>query len=296
VIPRSPNLAAAESVPTASGLPIRRARLSWLRALPLLARPVTQTMPWVPLITGCLAGTGYLTLMAHVADSAHWLLGSGYVREAFLPAIAGLAFVVRAPFRPLTQVTPVPAWVTPASHLLLAAPILAATCWAQLRIAAHNTVTLTLGDPPAAYPLIAQLTGWCTVTVAAAACVDRSRYADLGGATAVPVSAAVIALAWYLPMTHKLLVQPPATAHGVTVAWYAIATGALALTCAAMRDQWHRYKPHLHRHSPPRRNQPQGAGTSCSESPCRAASTSSARTGEARSAGPSSTTQPGPLI
>jgi hypothetical protein len=36
------------------------------------------------------------------------------------------------------------------------------------------------------------------------------------------VSAAAIALAWYLPMTHKVLVQPPATAHGVTVAWYAI--------------------------------------------------------------------------
>lgn len=249
VIPRSPNLAAAESAPTASGLPIRRARLSWLRALPLLARPVTQTMPWVPLITGCLAGTGYLALMAHVADSAHWLLGSGYVREAFLPAIAGLAFVVRAPFRPLTQVTPVRAWVTPASHLLLAAPILAATCWAQLRIAAHNTVTLTLGHPPAVYPVIAQLTGWCTVTVAAAACVDRSRYTDLGGAIAAPVSFAGIALAWYLPITARFLAEPPATSHGVTITWYAIATAAFAVTCAAMRDQWHRYSRSRHRHS-----------------------------------------------
>jgi len=259
VTPRSPNLVPASNVPTASGQPGRpawRTRLSWLRALPLLARPVTQTMPWVPLITGCLAGTGYLALMAHVADSAHWLLGSGYLREAFLPAIAGLAFVVRAPFRPLTQVTPVPTWVTPASHLLLAAPILAATCWAQLRIAAHNTETLTLGHPPAVYPLIAQLTGWCTVTVAAAACVDRSRYADLGGATAIPVSGAAIALAWYLPITHKLLVQPPATPHCVTIAWYATATAALGLTRVAMRDRWHRYRPHLRRRSPPRRNKP----------------------------------------
>jgi hypothetical protein len=259
VTPRSPNLVPAEGVPTASGLPIRRPRrirLSWLRALPLLALPVSRTMPWIPLIIGCLAGTGYLAVMAHVADSARWLLGSGYVREAFLPAIAGLGFVVRAPFRPLTQVTPVPAWVSPASHLLLAAPILAATCWAQLRIAAHNIAALTLGHPPAIYPLIAQLTGWCAVTVAAAACVDRSRYADLGGATAVPVSAAAIALAWYLPITHKLLVQPPATPHCVTIAWYATATAALGLTCVAMRDRWHRYRPHLHRRSPPRRNKP----------------------------------------
>jgi hypothetical protein len=252
-------MAAAEGVPTASGLPVRharRSRLAWLRALPQLARPITQTMPWIPLIIGCLAGTGYLALIAHVADTAHWLLGQGYVREAFIPAVAGLAFAVRAPFRPLTQVTPVPAWIAPAGHLLLAAPILAATCWAQLGIAAHSIATLTRGHPPTVYPLIAQLTGWCAVTVAAAACVDRSRYADLSGAAAVPVTAVAILLAWYVPATHKLLAEPPATAHGVTVAWYAIATGALALTCAAMRDQWHRYRPHRHRRSPPRRNQP----------------------------------------
>ena len=111
---------------------------SWLRALPLLARPVTRTMPWVTLITGCLAGTAFLAVMAHVADASHSPLGQGTVRLAFLPAIAALAFVLRAPFRPLTQATPVPAWVTPASHLLLAAPVLAATCWAQLRIMAHT--------------------------------------------------------------------------------------------------------------------------------------------------------------
>jgi hypothetical protein len=196
-------------------------------------------MPWVPLIAGCLVGTGYLAIMAHVASSSHWPLGSGYVREAFIPAIGALAFVVRAPFRPLTQVTPVPAWVIPVGHVLLAVPILAATCWVQLRVAAHNA-TLTIGHPPAIYPLIAELTGWCAVTVVAAACVDRSRYADLGGATAVPVSAAAIALAWYVPITHKLLAAPPATPHGLTVAWYAVATAALVLTSAAMRDSWHR--------------------------------------------------------
>lgn len=249
VTPRFPDMAAAERVPTSIGRPVRRAprsRLSWLRALPLLARLITQTMPWIPLITGCLVGTGYLAIMAHVADSAHWLLGLGYIREAFIPAVGALAFVVRAPFRPLTQVTPVPAWVTPVGHVLLAAPILAATCWVQLRIAAHNAA-LTLGHPPAIYPLTAQLTGWCAVTVVAAACVERSRYADLGGATAVPVSAAAIALAWYVPITHKLLTEPPATPHGLTIAWYTVATAALVLTSAAMRDSWHRYARRLGR-------------------------------------------------
>jgi len=82
----------------------------------------------------------------------------------------------------------------------------------------------------------------------------RSRYADLGGAIAAPVSSAAIALAWYAPVTSRILTEPAATAPGVTTAWYAIAAAALAVTCAAMRDQWHRYTRVLHRRSSPQRN------------------------------------------
>jgi hypothetical protein len=212
-----------------------------LRALPLLARPIAQTMPWVTLTTGCLAGSVYLAVMAHIADTSHWPLGQGYVRLAFLPAVAGLAFILRAPFRPLTQSTPVPAWVAPAAHLLLAAPVLAVTCCAQLRIMTDTISPHMLRHPPAVYPLIAQLAGWCAVAVAVAACVDRSRYADLGGTIAAPVSFAAIALAWYAPFTARFLVEPSATAHGVSVAWYVTTSAALALTCLAMLDHWHRY-------------------------------------------------------
>jgi hypothetical protein len=233
--------------------PARRPRLSWLRVLPLLARSISRTMPWVTLISGCLAGTGYLAVMARVADTSHWTLSQGTVHLAFLPAAAALAFVLRAPFRPVAQATPVPAWVAPAGHIVLAAPVLAITCWAQLRIMARTIPAHTLSHPAAVYPMIAQLTGWCAVTVAAAACADRSRYADLGGAVAAPVSFAAIALAWYAPVTARFLVEPPATAHTVTVAWYAITTAALALTCAAMRDQWHRYTRNLQRISSPQR-------------------------------------------
>ena len=83
---------------------------------------------------------------------------------------------------------------------------------------------------------------------------SRSRYADLGGAIAAPVSFAAIALAWHVPVSARLLVGPPATAHGVTIAWYAVASAALALTCVAMRDQWHRYSRNLHRLSSPDHN------------------------------------------
>jgi hypothetical protein len=262
VTPRSPNVPRAEGAPPAPGQPdrrTRRPRLSRIRALPLLGRHITRTMPWVTLITGCLAGTAFLAVLAHVAESSHWPLGQGTVRLAFLPAVAALAFVPRVPFRPLTQAVPVPAWVAPAGHLLLAAPILAATCWAQLRIMTQAAPSFalghpsTLGHPAAVYPLIAQLTGWSAVTVAAAACAGRSRYADLGGPIAAAISFAAIAIAWYAPVSARLLAGPPATPHGVTIAWYAVASAALALACVAMRDQWHRYSRGLHRPSPPER-------------------------------------------
>jgi hypothetical protein len=225
----------------------RRPRLSWLRALPLLAWPIVRTMPWLTLLAGCLAGTAYLAILAHFAGASHQPLRQGDIRLAFVPAVAALAFVPRTPFRPLAQTTPVPAWVAPAGQFLLAVPVLAVTCWAQLLIAGHAIPPHTLRSPPAVYPLIAQLTGWCAVTVTAAACAGRSRYADLGGVIAVPVSFAAVALAWNVPATARLLAEPPATAHGVTIAWYAVTSAALALTCAAMRDQWHRYSRGLPR-------------------------------------------------
>jgi hypothetical protein len=242
---RSPDIPHAGPPVPACGAQLQpaRGRLAWLGALPVLARPITRTMPWVTLIIGCLAGVIYLTLLATAADSAHWSLTQGYVRFAFVPAIAALAFVVRAPLRPLTQTTPVPVWVAPVGYLLLAAPVLAATCWAELRIVAHTIPDHA--DHAAVYPLLAQLTGWCVVTVAIAAWADRSRYADLGGVIAAVVSSAAIALAWYLPVTARFLVDPPATQQHVTIAWYAIATAGLALTCLAMRDHWHRYARRL---------------------------------------------------
>jgi hypothetical protein len=265
VTPSSSNFAHGEGSPAAVGQPIRRVRppsLSWLRALPHIPRYVARTMPWTTLITGCVAGTAMLAVVTQIARR-DWPFDQGAVRLAFLPAIAALAFVPRARFRPLIQAAPVPAWVGPVGHILLAAPVLALTCWAQLSIMAHTLTiqasplpsggNLGSGHPPAVYPLVAQLTGWCLVAVAVAACVDRSRYADLGGAIAAPVSLGAIALAWYVPVTSRVLVEPPATVHSVTIAWYAIASAASALSCAAMRDQWHRYSRTLHRLSTPNR-------------------------------------------
>jgi len=230
----------------------RPPRRPWIRAAPRLAGPIARTMPWTTLITGCLAGTVVLAVVALTARGSHWPLGQGAVRLAFAPAIAALAFVPRSWFRPLAESTPVPAWLCPAGHILLAVPVLAVTCWAQLRIMTSTIVVRTSpaghlsgAHPAAVYPLVAQLTGFCLVTVAAAACVDRTRYADLGGAIAAPVSLVAIAVGWYVPAIGRVLVHPPASARGVTVAWYLIATAALALTGAALRDRWRRYSRRL---------------------------------------------------
>jgi hypothetical protein len=167
---------------------------------------------------------------------------SGSIRLCLLPAAAALAFVPYVPFRPLALATPVPAWVPQVGHLLLAAPFLAVTFWAQLRILAQAIPPHALLDPREPfYALIAQLIGWVAIMVAAASCTARSRFADLGGAIAAPIGFAVIALAWYTPLCAKFLVKPPAGPHSVAIGWYAIATAALILTCAAMRDHWHRY-------------------------------------------------------
>lgn len=217
------------------------ARVSSLRALPLLARHVTRTMPWAALTAGCLTGTLLLAAMAYFAGKSHYSLSQTDIRFCFLPAVVALAFVPRAaPAHSVAEAAPVPAWVSSAGHIMLAIPVLAATCWAQLGLMSG---TIPRGATPASavYPLLAQLTGWCAVCVAATACADRSRYADLSGVVAAPIAMIAIALAAFVPAARRILVIPPATPRAATIAWYLVTAAALALTTAAMRDRWHRY-------------------------------------------------------
>jgi hypothetical protein len=213
--------------------------LSRLRVLPLLARHVTRTMPWASLIAGCSAGTLLLAAMAYFADKSHYSLSQTNVRFCFLPAVAAVTFVVRAPWRSLAETAPVPAWWSSGGHILLAIPVLAATCWAELGVMSH-TMQGDVGGQ-ALYPLFAQLTGWFAVSVAVAACTDRTRYADLGGAVATPIALAAIAVCAFVPAARRILADPPATPGAATVAWYLVAVAALALTAAALCDRWHRY-------------------------------------------------------
>jgi len=196
-------------------------------------------MPWVTLLAGCASGTVVLALMAHFAG--HSPLDQDTVRLTFLPAVAALAFVPHVHFRPVIQTTPVATWVTAAGQILLAFPVLALTCAVQLDLMASTFPAQYRRHLLAVYPLIAQLTGWCLLTLSIAACCERTRYAALSGAIAAPVTCVVIAAVWFSPPLDRYLLSPPETARTVTVAWYTIAAAAGAVGCLAIRDQWHRY-------------------------------------------------------
>ncbi len=224
--------------PTPSGSRLQRDRS---RAALLLARHALMTTPWATLTAGCVAGTAVLALLAYFAGTSHTPLDQTTVRLTLLPAIAALTFVPHTPLRPLAQTAPLPASIASATQIVLAVPALVVTSWVQLVIMAHTHPAIARRHLPAAYPLIAQLLGWAALALAAAACCDRSRYADLTGAIAVPITLAVIAFCWFTPGVKDLLVTGPATPRTATIAWYSIAAASLAITAAALRDTWHRY-------------------------------------------------------
>lgn len=110
----------------------------------------------------------------------------------------------------------------------------------QLRLMDSTVLAGYVDHLPAVYPLLAQLTGWCSVTVAIAACFERTRYASLSGAIAMSVSFALIAVTTFASVLQRHLLAPPASAHAAAITWYAIAAAGLALAGFAMRDHWHR--------------------------------------------------------
>jgi len=177
--------------------------------------------------------------MAHFAG--HSPLDQNTVRVTFLPAVGALAFVPHVQFRPVIQTTAIPTWIAPAGQVLLALPVIALTCAVQLGLMASTAPAAYRMHLPAVYPLVAQLTGWCLLTLSIAACCERTRYAALSGAIAAPVTFVAIAAAWFISPLSRHLLSPPGTADAVTVAWYTIAAAALAVGSLAIRDQWHRY-------------------------------------------------------
>jgi hypothetical protein len=213
-----------------------RARARVLRAaLPHLV----ATMPWGTLLGGCVIGLAASAAGYRLAGPASDSAGvTAVVRAAFVPLVVVAAFLAADPHRPLVAALPAPAWLTPATHTALALPVLTGTAALQLRLAAAE---LAAGQRytgvPAQLPrlmLSAELAAAAAIALAAASVVARTRWHELGGAIAAPVSLAIIAAT---------------QATWADVTWRILLVGALAVATAAwaQRDPWLRLHPVRHR-------------------------------------------------
>lgn len=79
----SPSIPHAQGVRGQPARRTRRPRLSWLRALPLLARYIIRTMRWATLIAGCLASLAVFTILVRLThhDQATFWLDQGTIRD-----------------------------------------------------------------------------------------------------------------------------------------------------------------------------------------------------------------------
>jgi hypothetical protein len=215
---------------------VRAPRARVLRAaLPHLA----ATMPWGTVLAGCAIGLAISVVGYRFAGPASDSAGvTAVVRAAFVPLVLVAAFLGVDPYRRLVAALPAPAWLTAATHTALALPILAVTAVLQLHVAAAELAAGQRYDHvPAhlAWPALSwELGAAAAIALAIASIVARTRWHELGGAIAAPVSLAVIAAT---------------QATWADVTWRILLVGALAVTTAAwaQRDPWLRLRPAVRR-------------------------------------------------
>jgi hypothetical protein len=219
-----------------------------------LTRHVALTMPWGPLVVGCLAGIGVMIALRIAAGRIETVsaLASG-IRASFVPVMAGVAFLLPDAQRQLIATLPARPWLTPALRIALALPVLGLTgaIEAQLGASALAADVRLSGSAPAPLPWLAltgELTAWCALALALAAGVARTRWHDVAGLIAAFLAMAVIgALAltpWHLlPATIANMTGPEQAQW--TAAWRAWCAAALvAAACAAWAagDPWRRLR------------------------------------------------------
>ncbi|HEY1616052.1 MAG TPA: hypothetical protein VGG25_00460 [Streptosporangiaceae bacterium] len=204
-------------------------------------------MPWEPLVAGMSAGLALSALIARFASAAEpqaELIMS--VRLTFLPALAGLGFLLHDGHRQLAGALPVPSWRIPVLRLSLALPPAGVVCWLQLGLVTGALARSGAGRLPVP-PLATEFAGCCAVVLAVAAAAERSRWQDLGGAVAVPAALALQAVL-ALPPLRLLPTAFAGLTHAQHTAWLRawLAWAVLGLLAAALaawfsRDPWHRH-------------------------------------------------------
>lgn len=212
-----------------------------------LTRHVARLVPWGTLIVGSAAGVGFslaVRAFAHPATPQAELVTG--VRLAFVPPLVGLGFVLHDRHRQLAGALPVPAWVTSALRVVLALPLVAATCWLQFWLVTKAKLPVP--------PVATEMAGCGLITLAVAAAVERGRWRDLGGGAAVPAALALIGVLAVLSMLkHSPVRLLPTVFSGMTAAqlrewdraWLAWAAAGAAAAVAAgffSRDPWRRIR------------------------------------------------------
>ncbi len=220
----------------------------------MLAWHVAGLMPWGPLLAGCLTGIGVTAALRIFAGPIETPvdLGAG-VRASFVPVVAGLAFLLHDPCRQLTGALPAGAWLTPATRIGLALPVLALSGLIQLQVAARALAAdlNAAGQPAAGLPwlaLTAELAAWCTLAIALAAGLDRTRWRDLAGLAAAALALAIVGVLALLPfhlLPAAIIAMTNTQRHQWTAAWRLwITVGATTTVIAgwAAGDPWRRVR------------------------------------------------------
>ncbi len=227
---------------------IQRGRPGVLRigaaALPRLA----GTMPWVPLLAGCVVGLAVSVTGRIFAAPSHPNIAAGLFicRAGFALVVAGQAFLLADPHRPVAASMPAPAWLTTAIRVLLATPVVAVTAAVQLGLAAAAL--------PEVLPwasLAAELAGWSAVALAFAAALQRTRWHDAAGVLTVALALAGVAVLGQLPWPWfpAAIGSHAASAAWARAGWLWLGACAAGLAVAAWssRDSWERASRYLTR-------------------------------------------------
>jgi hypothetical protein len=215
-----------------------------------LAWHLARCVPWLPLLAGCCLGSGLSLAMAATAREQDPRLVLTVVRVALVPVLAGLAFLLDDRHWQLAGSLPVPGWLSSAGRVLLAAPVVALTCWLQLDLGDRALArTLAGSGQHAVIPALqvsVEFAAGCAITLAAAAVVQRSRWHDLGGAAAVPLAlaaaAGLAASPWHLLPTAfpgRTGPLPPGWTRPTLLTALVVVLAAIVAAWSS-RDRWRR--------------------------------------------------------
>lgn len=192
---------------------------------------LVRTVPWAVLIAACATGLAISLVSSQFLNPLRSTGGVLLVSHlSAVPLAAAIAFLAWLPDRSLTATLPAPCWLSHAFRVACALPVIGLTAFIQYELARRELAVGSAAAQPGrvSWPTqLAEFCAWLAVATAAAAAVDRTRWRELGGAVAAPITLALIGL----------LVAVPSYSAGD---WWATALAAGLVAAGESRDPWRR--------------------------------------------------------